>query len=205
MFDLMTTVPTREHAVLTNVFEWLDEVRARPFMYIRDEADLDALESMIWGYEAAIRLHQIDEAVPRFGLLFLGWVRHRRGWSTSNGWAHAVRTHVRKNQRPLDLFLELIDQYRQLSPRVVATVRLRQRHRATGEAGTDGLGRARPPPRELQIVRYAPEPLFVLRYRYPSAIEEIMLMKPNGSLATGVAFAQKHALLEFGISPSEWR
>jgi hypothetical protein len=206
----MTTVPTWEPTRISNVFEWLDEVRKRPGMYIRasgndrDGASLDHLESMLWGYEAAIRAHRIDESTPRFTHSFLWWVRLRRGWSMSAGWAKAVVRSVREGQQPLDLFFELVDEYRQVTPRVLTTVQLKASNKATGKTGTDGIGRARSPPRELQIVQYAPEKLFLLRYCYPSVVHEVVL-DDNGKYTTSLAFAKLHARREFGITASQWR
>lgn len=200
----MATVPTWKHNRVANVFDWLDEVRRRPSMYVRAESAADDLEHLLWGYETALHVHGVDEDTPRFGRTFLAWVRLRRDWVMSMGWAHAVSREAKKRQTPLELFFELVDEYRQLSVRVVAKARLRKHNKATGAVGTDGLGRARPPPREIEIVQYAPEPLFLLRYRYASGVDE-NVMYDDGSYATSVAFAKRHALLEFGIEASQWR
>lgn len=198
------TVPTRPVRIASNIFDWLDEVRLRPGMYLRDGNSLASLESMIWGYEAAISIHRIDEPTPRFDRTFLSWVRLRRGWSTSLGWADAIHRAVREGQRPLDLFFALVDEYRKVTPQVLARARLTSRNKATGKTGTDGLGRARPPPLELQIVRYAPDKLFLLRYRYPSSIEDSVLFD-NGSHATSLSFAKDHARREFGVTAEQWK
>lgn len=55
---------------IANVFEWLDQVRQRPTMFIRDQDALEDLSSILWGYETAIRNHQIDESTPRFDRTF---------------------------------------------------------------------------------------------------------------------------------------
>ena len=198
------TVTTRPVRIVSNIFDWLDEVRRRPEMYLGDVNSLASLEAMIWGYEAAISIHRIEEPTPRFDRTFLSWVRLRRGWSTSLGWADAIHRAVREGQRPLDLFFELVDEYRKVTPQVVARARLTRRNKATGKTGPDGLGRARPPPLELQVVRYAPEKLFLLRYRYPSSIEDSVLFD-NGSHATSLSFAKGYARREFGVTAEQWK
>lgn len=200
----MNPKPTWRLGKLRDVFDWLDLVRQRPMMYIGSESDLATLESLLWGYGTALSVHRIDELVPRFDRAFLAWIRIRYRWSTSTGWAAAVLRAVQSGQRPLDLFFELVDEYRKVSPRVIARARLGPANQATGDVGTDGLGRARPPPRELEIVQYFPERLFLLRYRYPSGVcEEAMF--DNGKFETNVAFAKQFAWREFRVAKSQWK
>lgn len=187
-----------------NVFDWLEGVRQRPFMYIRDETDVRTLESMLHGYGSALDVHQVDELVPQFDHAFLCWLRIRYRWSTSLGWAEAVLRATRPEQRPLDLFFEVVDEYRKVSPRVIARAVLGPANQAMGDVGTDGRGRARPPPRELEIVQYSPERLFLLRYRYPSSVHE-HTMFDDGSDETSVDFAKGFAWREFRITRSQWK
>ncbi|MDP3236222.1 MAG: hypothetical protein Q8N26_25760 [Myxococcales bacterium] len=122
----------------------------------------------------------------------------------SAGWADAIYGAVREGQRPLDLFFELVDEYRKVTPQVLARARLTSRNEATGKTGTDGLGRARPPPLEVQIVRYAPDNLFLLRYRYPLLVVD-QVMYGDGSNATSLSFAKRHARQEFGVTAEQWK
>lgn len=122
----------------------------------------------------------------------------------SQGWAAAVLRETPKGREPLDVFFGLVDEYRKLRPRVVATARLVPSNQATGKMGTDGLGRAQAPPRELHIVQYAPEKLFLLRFVYPHVVLEQTLFD-NGREETSVAFAKQWARLAFGVTAGQWR
>lgn len=46
-----------------SVFTWLEDVRARPSMYIGD-ASLRELETLIYGYYAGLHTHGLIEHVP---------------------------------------------------------------------------------------------------------------------------------------------
>jgi hypothetical protein len=201
----MNPVRTWEPSRIADIFEWLDHVRERPSMYLNpDDGPLRELEAMIYGYETATAAHRVEEYRPRFGLPFLAWVRIRNGWSMSSGWANAVSKAARSGQRPLDLFFELVDQYRKVSPRVIARARLTKRNRATGKVWTDGLGRAQAPPRVMEIVQYDPEQLFLLRYRY-AHVSTLHVLHDKGREETSVEFAKQVAEREFDIVNAQWR
>ncbi len=163
------------------VFELLDAARERPGMFGIDDQNLEPLELMIWGYQRALHTHGLDLDVPGFGQVFLCWVRLRRGWSMSRGWAHALARHARKGRTPAQLFFELVDEYRQLKPRVL-----------------EQIG-------ELQIVRYEPQPFHVLRRLGDSGVQDDVLMTPNGSYATTLRFARAEVRRRTGVTPASKR
>ena len=104
-----------------SVFSWLDGVRARPSMYIVDES-LHDLENLLYGYYAGLGMHGVVENVPQMTYHFLDWLYWRTSWSTSRGWANAITNNARK-RRPLDVFFELVDRYRELRPVTLRSVR----------------------------------------------------------------------------------
>ena len=59
-----------------NVFTWLEDVRRKPTMYLRDTS-LTELESLIWGYYFALGVHGITELVPSMDRHFLHWLHYR--------------------------------------------------------------------------------------------------------------------------------
>lgn len=103
----------------------------------------------------------------------------------STGWAHAILRSVEKDERPLDLFFELVDEYRKLQPRVVASARLGPQNKARA------WGPARP--RVLQIVQYAPENFFLFRYRYASGVVFDEVVRSGAITATSLGFAMSCA------------
>ena len=72
-----------------SVFAWLDEVRKTPGMYVTD-GSLRGLETLIYGYYAALHTHGRIEKVPQMTDHFSTWLSVETGWSMSCGWAHAI-------------------------------------------------------------------------------------------------------------------
>ncbi len=136
------------------VFHWLDLVRARPGMYILQNSIVE-LETMIWGYIAALQVHGMTENTPSMGRHFLTWVHRRTGWSTSSGWAVAIQENSGSDDS-LSVFFELVDEYRLLRPI--------ERERASTQGFT------------LQLLQYDPADLYFIRVvEHRHAIDQDLL------------------------------
>jgi hypothetical protein len=187
-----------------NVFAWLDNIRARPAMYLRNNS-LQELEYLVWGYYAALYIHGIVEAVPHMTRHFRAWLYYRNGWSQSLGWAAAFdRTHSGPEQR-LASFFSFVDEYRALTLTRICTVKLAAEHNPTGkrvEYGFDGLMEK---PLRVDIVRYRPEPLHFLRFHYRGrAVDDDLLMTGKGEYNTNVAFAKRWVRDELQVKLRDW-
>src|SRR5262245_35937231 len=147
-----------------NVFSWLDHVRARPGMYLRDGCSLRDLETLLGGYYAGLGMHGIVEDVPQMSVHFRSWLYYRTGWSCNCGWAFAIEQHhcPKDADKALATFFRLVDEYRQLRPVVLCTVRLARRHHPTGKRVRFGFDGLMDKPRRVDVVRYRPEPLHFL-------------------------------------------
>jgi hypothetical protein len=187
----------------SNVFTWLDKVRERPSMFART---LDELESQIWGYYTALDNHRIVERVPSMGHHFLIWVLYRTGWSTSGGWAGAIEMHVSDPEKRFAKFFHLVDEYRQLVPTVLCTVRLKKHHEPTGKRVVYGMDGRMEKPQRVDILRYVPEPLHFLRFHYPNTITDAwLLMKTDGSHRTSIRDAKRWVRDELQVKDNEWQ
>ncbi|MRG97836.1 hypothetical protein [Polyangium spumosum] len=192
-----------ERPVPRNVFDWLDQVRQRPGMWIQDRS-LRELERLVYGYGIALGVHHVDEGVPEMGGHFSSWLRLRKRWSMSLGWAHAITEHS-KDQEPLEVFFELIEKYRKLRPATLCYAGLAARHAPTGKRSVVGHDRLLPPPLRIEVVQYKPEPLHFLRFRYPEGHENgSILITGRGEEATTEDDAKRWAEDEFQIDPAEW-
>jgi hypothetical protein len=184
-----------------NVFAWLDDVRARPGMFVGDaERPLEVLESMVWGYYTALSARGIVEPVPEMTRHFSEWLRHRTGWSCSSGWAHAIASHSGKRPH-LQVFFELVDEYRSLVPVVVTRARV---------VGNDPrllqpLKPEWPRPREVELVRYAPTRFHFFRFLSARwSHNGGILTTPAGSSETSLASSKRYAVQHLGIPPAAW-
>ncbi|MFP2926779.1 hypothetical protein ACLESO_16585 [Pyxidicoccus sp. 3LG] len=184
-----------------NVFEWLDEVRLRPSMYF---ATLRDLEMLLEGYSVATWVHSIDEGFTLDCRHFNTWLRFRRGWSTACGWADAVTRNSRSEEEAAQMFFALVEEYRQLRPTVRARVRLKKHHRATGARVVIGFNGRLEVPRVIEVVQYAPEPLFFLRFHYGARRVDEHVLHDNGRDATSLRFAKRWVGEEFQVRLAEW-
>lgn len=172
-------------------------------MWIGD-GDLRVLEYQVQGYCTALSAHAVDERVPSLRH-FSDWIRLKREWSTC-GWASAiVEAAEHAGRTPLQLFFELIDEYRQLIPKQLAYVRLAPHHRPTGRHCVIGFGQLVAPPRRINVLQYAPEPLHFLRFHFDDGPEDRHMLIDNGNVATSAAFARAWVEEEFQVEPTAWR
>ena len=192
-----------------SVFEWLQSIRKNP----RSHAitSIAHLESQIFGYYTALGVHGIVERVsPLGGPHFRTWVYFRTNWSTSNGFAHAIATHVSDPNEQFAKFFQLVDEYKNLLPTVVYTVALGENHQPTGKrlrVYRPGVGVGTiEKPRRVDIVCYKPEPLHFFRFHYADRTEDGSILRQSDcSYGTTIHDAKKWARDELQVEPNEWK
>ncbi|MDX2914953.1 hypothetical protein [Streptomyces griseiscabiei] len=107
----------RQLSELADVYDFLDEVRLRPSMWVRGKSLLH-LESMLIGYTAALGVHGIDEDCDLHpGSLgpFAQWLSRRLGmtYPSSLGWAVEIERRAEQTDVPaIEMFFELLDEFR---------------------------------------------------------------------------------------------
>lgn len=188
-----------------NIFDWLDEVRLRPLMFVRD-GSLRDLESQVRGYRTALSQHGIDEGVPQLGRHFSTWLRRRTGWSQSAGWAYAIEVNCPADSTPLEQFFVLADAYRRLTPVAIARVDLAPRHRPTGTRYKVGFETLMPPPVRIEVIEYQPDDLVFLRHFYPDHYVDDDIVVVRGTLQLGaLEDAKRWVADEFQVEDSLWQ
>lgn len=90
--------------------EWLQLIRRRPGMYLRDNS-LSDLETLIHGYEMALLSHGDPESRAEFNSEFCDFLRNSRGWSLSCGWAAAISAQSSNEDDALELFYEILKEF----------------------------------------------------------------------------------------------
>ncbi|MGW3157378.1 hypothetical protein [Streptomyces sp. NPDC001089] len=106
----------RQLAELSNVHEFLDQVRLRPGMWLRGNS-LEHLNSMLIGYRAAMAVHGIAEDFdfwnPGSQGPFAEWLWLRLGRHSPLGWATEIEREAQAAGTPaVELFFALFDEYR---------------------------------------------------------------------------------------------
>lgn len=173
-----------------NVFLWLDGMRVRPGMYLRNKS-LQDLETLLPGYYSGLGVHGIVEAVPAMHH-FRDWLYIRTGWSCSRGWAHAIEQRHKDPEKALATFFGLVDEYRQLRPTPLCTVRLGAKHNPTGKRVRYGFDGLMDKPRRVEVIRYRPAPLHFVRFHYRDRVEDgDVLMTGSGEYTTTLRYAKQ--------------
>ena len=172
-------------------------------MFIRNN-DLRELESMIWGYYAALSVHRIVENVPEMTGHFSSWLRYRYDWSLSAGWAFAITDYM-KNENLLDAFFRLVDDYRVLRPVVRASVTLGPSHGPTGKRRVYGFDGRMEKPDSVSIIQYAPEPLHFLRFRYGKRLVNDHVLTKGVMESTTIRDAKAWVRDELQVKFNEWQ
>ncbi|MFD9941142.1 hypothetical protein ACFWYW_50065 [Nonomuraea sp. NPDC059023] len=101
----------RQLGELSDVFDFLEEVRLRPGMWARS---LEDLSSVLIGYKVAVKIHGITEQVDFWpDGPFAEWLWTKLGRQSSLGWAAEIgREAEAENVNPLELFFTFVDDYR---------------------------------------------------------------------------------------------
>lgn len=195
--------------VIESIFDWLDGVRARPFMYF---AELWQLQLQISGYCAALAAHGIDEHAPSMDH-FASWLEVTHGWGSSLGWAEAiVHNSRRSHDDPASRFFALVDEFRRLRPKIRARVRLGQRHQPTGSRVNIGFDGVYAKPAAIEIRQLSPAPLHYLRFIHPrQSVDHGALWAsprtpsaPDHRHRTTLAFAKRWVEDEYQVTRDEW-
>ncbi|MET7692804.1 hypothetical protein ABZT06_33375 [Streptomyces sp. NPDC005483] len=101
---------------LTDVYDFLEEVRLRPGMWVRNNS-LQHLDSMLTGYRVALGIHDIAEPfdfwTPGSPSHFSEWLCQRQGRPSSLGWAPEIEREAERSGRlAMEMFFELLDEFR---------------------------------------------------------------------------------------------
>lgn len=106
---------------LTDMYDFLDEVRLRPGMWVRGRSLLH-LESMLIGYTAALGVHGSNENCNLHAGSqgpFAQWLWNRLGmvYPSSLGWAVEIERRAEQTDVPaIEMFFELLDEFRTADP-----------------------------------------------------------------------------------------
>ena len=107
--------PPRQLTELTDVYDFLEEVRLRPGMWVR-RSSLQHLDSMLTGYWVALEVHGIGEELDFLHTgRFSQWLWKRLGmrYPSALGWAVEIeRVADAAGRAPMDVFFGLLDEFR---------------------------------------------------------------------------------------------
>ncbi|MGO4456107.1 hypothetical protein AB4039_02010 [Streptomyces sp. M-16] len=100
---------------LNDVYDFLDEVRIRPGMFLRRSSLLD-LQSILYGYRVASEMHDGPSMTifEHFGP-FSEWLWPRLGmrYASPLGWAVEIERAAEAAGAPaVEMFFELLDEFR---------------------------------------------------------------------------------------------
>lgn len=100
---------------LEDVYDYLDEVRLRPGIYVRGSS-IFHLDSVLYGYRLACEINGIPSTADfEPGGPFTKWLGTRLdlGYESSLGWSAEIeRAAEAADTPPLDLFFGLLDEFR---------------------------------------------------------------------------------------------
>ncbi|MFI6393969.1 hypothetical protein ACIBHY_07255 [Nonomuraea sp. NPDC050547] len=101
----------RELGELSDVFDFLEEVRLRPGTWVRS---LEDLGSVLIGYQVAVKVHGVTEQVDFWPSgPFAEWLWTKLGRHSSLGWAVEIQREAEAaNVNPMELFFAFVDDYR---------------------------------------------------------------------------------------------
>ncbi|MFI6245216.1 hypothetical protein [Streptomyces sp. NPDC051016] len=106
----------RQLGELAGVYDFLEEVRLRPGMWVHG-GSLQHLNSMLIGYRVALGVHDIAEPFdfwnPGTQGDFSEWLWQRLGGHSALGWATEIEREAERIGRPvMEMFFELLDEFR---------------------------------------------------------------------------------------------
>lgn len=137
----------------------IDAILKRPGMYLGSKS-LTAFYHFLGGYEVACSLHQIKD--DRLGLEipydFHDWVAYRTHFlDSTSGWCKMIVATSRSEEEAFDRFFELLKEYSERVPRLVAELIHPVSNSWTSRNGESSLI---PAPEKVRIVAYSDDPGF---------------------------------------------
>ncbi|MGW5265703.1 hypothetical protein ACWEQG_32410 [Microbispora sp. NPDC004025] len=104
----------RKPSELQDVYEFLEEVRLRPGMWVR-RSSLQDLDSILFGYALALEVHGIDEPFDFWsGGPFAEWLWKRLNLSCPSalGWAVEIERAAEESGTPaIEMFFGLLGEF----------------------------------------------------------------------------------------------
>ena len=189
-----------------NIFEWLEQMRGRPGMFLRNNM-LEDLETLVNGYCACLTLHNVIEAAPSMGRHFHDWLWFKTQWSDCCGWAELINREYPESQKALEAFFVLVDEYRQLVPTILCSITLGAGHNPTGRRVIYGLNPdfLMEKPIRVEIIRYYPGRFHFHRFHYRDRVfDDGLLTTSLGVFETSLDDAKQWMLEEFQVDPDDW-
>ncbi len=189
-----------------NILDWLERVRSQPFRY---GATVQLLEHVIFGFYEALRMQQIVDPSPSLQKHFRDWLLEETDLDHLNcGWGYAIDSASGSPKKAFSRFFTLLDRYKLLKPRVVATVRLGAIGKSTRSevliASADAFESHNRPDR-IDVIQYFPSSLHHLRFWHGNTAEDrTFLMTPDCSRETSLNLAKKKVVDEFDLRSVEW-
>lgn len=187
-----------------NSYQLLDFIRRRPAMYIGYETPthLHAFLSGYWHSQLEVHKEQLptDAAAENHFSEFHDWVAKKLGYYESTaGWARMIAAERADQQEAFWLFYQLLDEYRQLIPHVIAEIRVGSDSRYfNGLTQNTNWPLPKPQPTCFSITEVLPHREWVvLIARYH---DTILYM----GAANSVAEAQSLAYKKFEIPDIDW-
>lgn len=137
----------------------IDAIQQRPEMYFGNKS-LTAFYHFLCGYEMACVVHEIED--NRLGLKvpqdFHDWVAYRTHFREStSGWCKMIVTTSQSEQDAFDRFFELLKEYYERVPRIVAEI---IEPTSVTQIELGGECHLISPPEKVQLVKYTDDPGF---------------------------------------------
>ncbi|MGA5498201.1 hypothetical protein ACPCSP_28015 [Streptomyces cinereoruber] len=112
----MTKPKPKPLAEFENVYDFLDQVRLRPGMWVPGSS-LAHLDSMLLGYRVAMTVHDAEEDFPFWtpggDAPFDTWLNERNGRPSALSWSTEIEREAETTGTPaIELFFTLLDQFR---------------------------------------------------------------------------------------------
>jgi len=174
-------------------------------MFVADKSSgLPVIQDYLHGYYVALDMHGIVETSARLTHAhFSTWLRLRGYKEFALGWAWVLQQA--HGDAAFDKFFELLDRYRNVSPTVVATVRLTDEQRQHGERAVDAMAGPMQQPDRIEIVQYAPDPVHIVRIHCGTrSIEHVLYAPPLAAPATTIDHAFSWVAERFGVDRAQW-
>jgi len=184
-----------------SLHDQLNNIRMRPAMFFGSKS-LKALEGFMYGYDAALWIHKLNEEHYFSSEHFNQWLLHARKVDSIcgiMGWPNYLLEVSENEEKAFDKFFDLYEEFAKLNQIPKKSLKLTGILKRSKEYYKLNPSREEDPiPAYIELMQYSPAKMFFLKYHYEDGVVV------DRAIWRTIKSAIESVIWEFGVGGEKW-